>query len=390
MTLTLQHPERLWIVAAIIAVAVVVLLWGYRKSPLRGLTKWAAIGSKLSALGLLVFCLTDPVWSQKQPKAGENAVVIVADNSASLKIAETVGGPSRADAMREALGKDAKSMPSWLEDLGRMFRVKTQMVDARLQSVPEFSKLDFAGGKSELERALQTLSSSGVGSRTAAVVLITDGNPTDLPSLTDSKASGVPVFPVLVGKDAPKPDLRIVEHSVTQTSFEDTPVTITASIAGTGNVDKEVTVSVLDEAGKVVTTEKLKLAKDNAAQVVRLKVPTTKPGVSFYRLTLQGSSPEITLANNERYIAVDRGAGPKRELYFYGRPNWEYKFMRRALEGDPEIQIPSLIRIAKREPKFEWRGRTGETSNPLFRGFGDQGVALPRSSVLDFQTQWKN
>jgi uncharacterized membrane protein len=39
------------------------------------------------------------------------------------------------------------------------------------------------------------------------------------------------------------------------------------------------------------------------------------------------------------------------------------------------VQIPSLIRIAKREPKFEWRGRTGETSNPLFRGFGDQGVA---------------
>lgn len=49
--------------------------------------------------------------------------------------------------------------------------------------------------------------------------------------------------------------------------------------------------------------------------------------------------------------------------------------MRRALAGDTEVQIPSLIRIAKREPKFEWRGRTGETSNPLFRGFGDQGVA---------------
>jgi len=389
MTLTLQHPERLWLVGAILAVAVLVLLWGYRKSPLRGLSKWAAMVCKLGAWGLLVFCFTDPVWSRKQPKTGENEIVIVADNSASLQVAETSGGTMRGDTMREALGEDAKSPPSWLEELGHMFRVKTQLVDERLQNVPDFTKLDFSGKKSEQERALKTLRGGGAGSRTAAVVLITDGNPTDKPAPTHPKTSNVPVFPVLVGKDEPSPDLRIVEHSVTQTSFEDTPVTITARIAGTGFIGKEVAAVVLDEAGKVVVTEKLKLAKDGEAQTLRLKVPAVKPGISFFRLvTLDASllkqvekdawktvSKETTLANNERHIAVDRGAGPYRVLYVSGRPNWEYKFMRRALAADTEVQIPSLIRIAKREPKFEWRGRTGETSNPLFRGFGEQGVA---------------
>ena len=388
MTLTLQHPERLWLVAAILAVAAVVLVWGYRKSPLRGVTKWGAMVCKLGAWGLLVFCLTDPVWSRKQPKTGENEVVIVADNSASLQVAETSGGMTRSESIREALGKDAQSPPSWLDELGRMFRVKTQIVDERLQNVADFTKLDFTGTKSELERALQTLR-GGAESRTAAVVLITDGNPTDKSDPTDPKAGNVPVFPVLVGKDEPAPDLRIVEHSVTQTSFEDTPVTITARITGKGFVGKEVAVAVFDEAGKVVMTEKLKLAKDGEAQTLRLKVPAVKPGISFFRLVAleatllkqiekdawKALSKEATLANNERYIAVDRGAGPYRVLYVSGRPNWEYKFMRRALAGDTEVQIPSLIRIAKREPKFEWRGRKGETSNPLFRGFGDQGVA---------------
>jgi uncharacterized membrane protein len=79
--------------------------------------------------------------------------------------------------------------------------------------------------------------------------------------------------------------------------------------------------------------------------------------------------------NNERLVAVDRGQGPYRVLYVSGRPNWEFKFLRRALAGDPEVQLPSLVRIAKREPKFEWRGRVGESSNPLFRGFGDQATA---------------
>ena len=34
-----------------------------------------------------------------------------------------------------------------------------------------------------------------------------------------------------------------------------------------------------------------------------------------------------------------------------------------------EVKLVSLIRMARREPKFQWRGREGEMSNPLFRGF---------------------
>jgi uncharacterized membrane protein len=43
--------------------------------------------------------------------------------------------------------------------------------------------------------------------------------------------------------------------------------------------------------------------------------------------------------------------------------------MRRALEGDAEVELRGLIRLAKREPKFAFKGRGGDVSNPLFRGF---------------------
>ncbi len=390
--LVFQHPERLWLALGIMAVVLVLLGLGYRRSPLRGAARWIALSCKAAAWAILALCLTDPVWSRKQPKTGENELVIVADNSASLNITERQGDPTRGARMREALGADDQTPPSWLEELGRMFRVKTQLVDERLQSVPGFSKLDFTGAKSELNRALGTLRGGGAGSRVAAVVLISDGTPTDVSAVKESglaAVSTVPVFPVLVGKTGPQPDLQIVDHTVTQTSFEDTPVTITARVAGDGFAGKDIAVCVLDEQGKAVVTEKLRLTKDDTPQVVRLRVPAVKPGVSFYRLAVMEAglaaklannewktlSKEATLANNERHIAVDRGAGPYRVLYVAGRPNWEYKFMRRALAGDEEIQMPSLIRIAKREPKFEWRGRTGETSNPLFRGFGQQGEA---------------
>src|SRR6185436_2671702 len=37
--------------------------------------------------------------------------------------------------------------------------------------------------------------------------------------------------------------------------------------------------------------------------------------------------------------------------------------------ADDQVQLVGLFRIARREPKFEFRGRAGEANNPLFRGF---------------------
>ena len=91
------------------------------------------------------------------------------------------------------------------------------------------------------------------------------------------------------------------------------------------------------------------------------------------------ASKEATLANNTRMRgAVDRSGGPYRILYVSGRPNWEFKFLRRAVEEDKELELVGLIRIARREPKFDFRGRAGEASNPLFRGFDKKNEETER------------
>src|SRR5204862_3334615 len=115
----------------------------------------------------------------------------------------------------------------------------------------------------------------------------------------------------------------------------------------------------------------------------RLLLRPEQGGISFFRLRVSAKDvleqfekpeavTEATLGNNGCVLVVDRGQGPYRILYVAGRPNWEYKFLHRALEEDEQIQLVGLIRIAKREPKFDFRGRPGESSNPLFRGFSNQ------------------
>jgi uncharacterized membrane protein len=113
---------------------------------------------------------------------------------------------------------------------------------------------------------------------------------------------------------------------------------------------------------------------------VRFQTRPEKSGTSFYILRVsaeaeldQFASPdrsrEATLANNTKWVTVDRPQGPYRVLYVSGRPNWEFKFLRRAVATDDEVELVGLVRIAKREPKFSFLTRAGESTNPLFRGF---------------------
>jgi uncharacterized membrane protein len=119
----------------------------------------------------------------------------------------------------------------------------------------------------------------------------------------------------------------------------------------------------------------MSVPKNDEKLAFRFQIRPVKTGVLFYRLALapaRPGAPEATLVNNESVVTVDRGSGPYRVLYVSGRPNWEYKFLHRAVQADDQVQLEALIRVANREPKFTFRGRAGESSNPLFRGFGNQ------------------
>jgi uncharacterized membrane protein len=85
----------------------------------------------------------------------------------------------------------------------------------------------------------------------------------------------------------------------------------------------------------------------------------------------EAGSLEATLMNNQRIVTVDRATGPYRILYVAGRPNWEFKFLRRALQEDAEVQLVALLRIANKEAKFSFRDKSVNSTNPLFAGLGD-------------------
>jgi uncharacterized membrane protein len=369
---------REWLVwaAPLAALALVVLAWSYRRAGASLAVRLAAAALKAAGIVALAICLIEPLASGTRPRPGENLFLLLADNSRSLQVRDGAGQPSRGEELKQTL---AKTSP-WRTRLAQDFDVRPYAFDTRLQPLKDASELSLDGDGSTLAGSLALLAERFRGRPTAGVLLFSDGNATDLSDETDWQGLP-PVYPVVLGADAGLADVSVARVSVSQTNFEAAPVTVAAEIDCQGVSGKKVITRLLDESGN--TIERRETPADGGPIAERFQLRPERPGISFYtvRACLEGeeelpadsgNSSEATLANNERLAVVDRGGGPYRVLYVSGRPNWEFKFLRRALAEDDEVNLVGLLRIAKKEPKFTFRGRPGERTNPLYRGFGNQ------------------
>jgi hypothetical protein len=374
--LVLGARQWLGVAIALAAVALVVLVWAYARA---GSQAWVrAVAGLLKAAGivLLAICLVEPLFTGTRPRPGSNLLLVVADNSRSLQLADRGSRQTRGQIFQSALSEQS----SWLTRVAQDFDLRRYTFDTTLRPVKDFAELPYDGQASALQGSLTALAERFKGQPIAGIVLLTDGNATDLSSRLDwSKLP--PVYPVVPGRGSDLVDLSVARVSTSQTNFEAAPVTLTAEIEGQSVAGKKIVVRVLDEEQKELERRTLTAPAGDEPLAQRFLVKPEKPGVSFYTVQAfldgeeaqqAGRTADATLANNRRLATVDRGAGPYHVLYVAGRPNWEFKFISRAVAEDDEMRLFGLLRIAKKEPKFTFKGQQGERTNPLFRGFGNQ------------------
>ncbi|MHC4518132.1 MAG: glutamine amidotransferase, partial [Planctomycetota bacterium] len=379
-TITIPVSRWLWLVGALLPVALALLVWSYRRAP--RLTAVHRVAFCLKVLGILVLalCLIEPLWSGRQAKSGANLFVVVADNSSGMTVCDQGAAQRRGEILQATL---QAGRTDWLATLSENFQVRQYAFDSRLRRVADFSEMAFDGEATAMGMTLRTLGERYRGRPLAGVLLMTDGNATDVGEQLSELGGLPPIYPVVIGGAQPPRDIALTNVSVSQTSFEDAPVTVQATVRASGYAGRSVSVRLREDSGKPVDDQQWNVHKNDERQVFRFRVRPDRTGVLFYRLRAaervedgaagesadSSALAEATPANNERTIVVDRGQGPYRVLYVTGRPNWEYKFLQRAVSEDEQVQLVGLIRVAEREPKYDWRGRTGEQSNPLYRGF---------------------
>src|SRR5688572_295230 len=175
-SLTFSAWNWLWPVVLFVGIAALVLAWSYRASagqPLR----WVCFGLKAVGLLALALCLLEPLWLGQRARPGANLFAVLADNSQGLQIRDDKDPQSRGDALRKLV--DSQASP-WQSSLAETFDVRRYLFDTRLQATKDFSELNFEGRSTSLAAALRTLGERFQGRPLAGVMLLTDGNATDL------------------------------------------------------------------------------------------------------------------------------------------------------------------------------------------------------------------
>ncbi len=244
-----------------------------------------------------------------------------------------------------------------------------------------FDTLAFDGVGSSLTTSLQSLAKRFRGLPIAGVLVFTDGSRTDTGDL--DTAGLPPIYPVIPPSRGAGRDIGVRGVSITQTNFEAAPVVLRADVTATGYRGQTIVAVITDESGKDIERQEMMANRDDRPLSFRFQFRPETKGLSFYRVrafardaeassktpAAETDGGEQTTANNSRLVVVNQGGGPYRVLYISGRPDWEFKFLRRALEAEDQVGIVGLIRIARKQPKFDFRsGRKGET-NPFYDGF---------------------
>ncbi len=378
--LSVASPDW-WIGAALLFVSGFAAVWSAYRAGTSHRRAHLAKTLKLIAIALLALCLVEPVWSGFLAKPQANLFVVLVDNSRSLSVQSSTNETLAQSAKRLLTPTDDTN---WLARLDQDFSLQRLAFDTRVRQVSDFEALEWSGDRSALKAALTELSKRFQGRPTGGLLLLSDGHPTDLSEselaalAAECKTLG-PIFPVILPEAARLPDLTLENVTVSETSFEDAPVTVQCDARLVGmqsTAEVEISCQLLGPDGKVVEEQTLPVNGDKT--VFRFQLRPTTSGLAFYDLktsltpkdrTKQKTFEESCVENNARKIAVNRGASRHRVLYLSGRPNWDFKFLRRAIDEDDLVDLVAMIRIAKREAKFDFRGRDGQSSNALFRGF---------------------
>ena len=362
-----------WVPIAVGAVVVIVVLTllSYRRTPMTAGMKTVGVLLKILGVALLAVCLIEPLFSGVRPRPGANLFVVLTDNSQSMTV--NSGSQVRGDTLKSML----RAEKSWRTRLQQDFDVRDYKFDAQLHHVEDSEAIEFDGTGSALHTALKTIQTRFDNRPVAGVIVLSDGNATDISELEKYE---FPVFPIVDEDSEAIQDVSIRDMSVAQTNFEAAPITVQAVVTNQGFDAQDVTARIVNKEGKTLQEQKAKINKSKDHEF-KFRFRPDESGLSFHRLeafptaakaTFESAKPgsELTLANNKRWMTVDRGGGPFRVLYVSGRPNWEFKFIRRALDEDDEIKLTGLIRIAKKQPKFTFQDRSGVSDrNTLFEGF---------------------
>lgn len=313
-----------------------MLIW---QRKVLSLYQLASIGGlQALMLALILFVLWQPALVTERLVGGENAVAVLLDSSASMALIEN--GETRMDQAQALLSEEG------LEELADIYDILPYAFAGEVTELNSFAELPNPGDASNIGSSIVQTLREASNTSLGALILVSDGADNsgniDAATLSEIVSYGVPIHTVGIGREAIPEDLELTSIQLPQSALPGTTLSAGVSIIHDQGGMTRIKVYNGDE---LISTEEIELNANQNMTTAFIDVEVSEPGELDLRFTLDPVNGERNLANNSRAQVVDIPDGNYRILYIEGEPRWEYKFMQRALDEDPSVQLSTLLRV---------------------------------------------
>jgi uncharacterized membrane protein len=358
-------PPSLALVAIVVAIAAAATIVTYSRVHAKTTTRDRVTLGLIRGglLALLLFCLFRPMLLVPTAVPQRNFVGVLVDDSRSMQIAD-MGGTPRADVVRGSFGADGATMKALADN----FQLRSFAFGSTAERVPDLANLTFSSSQTRLGPALDRVRQELRSVPLSGIVLVSDGADNARGPLTEQilalKAQGVPVFTVGVGRERFAKDIEIARVEAPRTALKGASVIVDLLVTQRGYGGRTVPL-IVEDAGRIVSTQDVVLPADGQVAPVRVHVTTTEAGARTFNFRIDPQDGEQIVENNHRDVMIAVSDRREKILYFEGEPRHEVAFLRRAVADDPNLQLVLLQRTAER--KF-YRANV-EDSEDLIDGF---------------------
>ena len=330
----------LWLLVLLITFALAGISWLlYRRrgavQPPQMLAIWVL---QVAMLAVVIWVLQQPTLSTEQLRAGENAVALVLDNSESMAYGDA---ESRLQQAMRSLNR------SLAEDSSLELSVQHYELSDRARSVDSFLGSEPVGTETSIAASLTDVLREARFNPLAAIVLSSDGADTSgglsSTELAEVAGFGVPIHTIAVGRESIPEDIELTDVVLPNKALPGSTITARVSIRHDVAASTRIKVYNGDDLLESLPVE---LQQDSSTTTAWVNIELAEAGHHQLRFSVDGIPGEQELRNNSRSTLVEVADQKYRILYFEGEPRWEYKFMRRALADDEDLQIASLLRVS--------------------------------------------
>ena len=337
-------PRIEWIIGLTAGVLLFLWLSYYRaKGKPSGWLKFLLVSLRLLAIAAVVICLLDPQWIETVKHEQGSRVAVLLDKSKSMSI-EDVG--------RSRLSSGQK----WISDqlmpqAPASVQLTSYAFDEQLSAIQSLSAANATGALSAVAESLEGLLAVPHNDPLVGVVLVSDGidNKSKVPeSVARSfRRKGIPIHTVTVGTTNEMEDVIVENVQVKRAVPNEAPTRVAVHLRSPGFAGKTANIQLRGQKG-VVAAQQVKL--NGAEQKVEIDFTPRDKGFQIYEAQIAGQKGEWLTTNNRRLFGLDVVDPTIRVIYMEGTPQTssspkpEWKYMKDALQSDPNISVKVLYR----------------------------------------------